>query len=253
MAALAEALLYRPQVRMSIPMKLMYVLLKNAAPTPVEFAQLFAEVSLLDRASDAGPVLFSACKKAHRKHYPEFSFDALTEEEQRQYRAATFNKACPVCGDGVKADNTFCSPQCEEVSCSRCQGKLETREVEKEVFDLDRAVEMHYLSSILQVQGVTHPLPFEEQLHTYHPQCRSKVSCCMACDGCQSKHSRWFDQHLDFQTFGNEPLSFWLRHEDHFEELHQLPETKKLVSKETRCSRCGSEESGRPSLQRRRV
>ena len=143
MAALVEALLYRPAVRMSIPMKVMYVLLKNPIPTPVEFAQLFAEVSILDRASDAGPVLFSACKKAHRKRYPEFSFDALTEEEQRQYRAATFNKACPVCGDGVKADDTFCSPQCEEVSCSRCQGKLETREVEKEVFDLDRAVEMN--------------------------------------------------------------------------------------------------------------
>ena len=52
MTAIAEALLSRPSVRMSIPMKLMYVLLKNPDPTPVEFAQLFAEISLLDRASD---------------------------------------------------------------------------------------------------------------------------------------------------------------------------------------------------------
>ena len=253
MATLAEALLYRPAVRMSIPMKVMYVLLKNPTHTPVEFAQLFAEVSILDRASDAGPVLFSACKKAHKKHYPAFCFDALTEEEQRQYRVACFNKACPVCGDGVKADDTFCGPQCEEVSCSRCRGRLETCEVEKEVFDVERAVEMHHLGSILQAKGIMHPLPFEEQLYTYHPQCRSRVSCCMACDGCQAKHVQWFDHHLDFQTFGNEPLAFWLRREDRLEELHQLPETKKLASKETRCSRCGSEESGRPSLQRRRV
>jgi hypothetical protein len=131
----------------------------------------------------------------------------------------------------VKADDTFCSPQCEEVSCSRCQGRLETREVEKEVFDLDRAVEMHYLSSILQAQGVMHPPPFEEQLHTYHPQCRSKVSCCMACDGCQSKHFRWFDQHLEFQTFGDKPLIFWLRNEDRFEELHQLPRRRSWCPK----------------------
>ena len=46
MAAIAEASLYRPVVRMSIPTKLMYVLVKNPAPTPVEFSQLFAEVSL---------------------------------------------------------------------------------------------------------------------------------------------------------------------------------------------------------------
>ena len=128
MAALAEALLSRPQVRVSIPMKLMYVLLKNPAPTPVEFAQLFAEISLLDRASDAGPALFSACKKAHRRHCPAFSFDSLTEEEQRKYRAVCFNKACPICGDGVKAEDTFCSVVCEALACSRCQGRLETHE-----------------------------------------------------------------------------------------------------------------------------
>ena len=253
MAAIAEALLYRPQVRLSMPIKLMYVLLKNPAPTPVEFAQLFAEVSLLDRASDAGPTLFSACKKAHRRHDPAFSFDALTEEEQREYRAACYNKTCPTCGDGVKAEDTFCSAACAAVACSRCQGKLETHEVEKEVYDLDRDVEISYLGDLLQHKGVAEPLPFQEQLDRYHPQCRSRVQCCAGCKGCQEKHMQWFYQHDHYKTYGDKGLSFWLRHEDRLLELYEQPVMKTVVSRETRCSKCGSEESGRRLPRRRRV
>ena len=237
---------------MSLSLRTMYVLMKNPAPTPVEFARLFTEISLIDRPTDAGTITLAACKKAHRQHYPTFDFDSLTEVEQRQYRAARFNKACPVCGEGVKAEDTFCSAQCEEASCARCQGRLETREIEKEVYDVDREVEMRHLFSILKAKGVTKPLPFCEQLDCYHSKCRGGVSCCEACDTCQQKHFDWFQQHLDWQTFGGEPLAFWLNREDRLGELQQLPVTKKLVSKETRCSQCGSEESGRPLLQRRR-
>lgn len=253
LSATAEALLNRPPVRLSTPMKLMYIFTKNPSPSPVEFARLFAEISLLDRASDAGPALFSACKKAHRRHYPAFSFDALTEEEQRQYRSACFNKACPVCGDGVKAEDTFCSVACEAVACSRCQGRLETHELEKEVYNLDRDAEISYLGDVLQYKGITEPLPFNEQLHMYHPQCRSRVQCCAACEGCQEKHMQWFFQHDEYKAYGDKSLSFWLRHEDRLLELYELPVMKTVVSRETRCSQCGCEESGRQLPRRRRV
>ena len=115
MEALAEALLYRPRPRMSLSLRTMYVLMKNPAPTPVEFARLFAEISLIDRPTDAGTITLAACKKAHRQHYPTFS---LTEVEQRQHRAACFDKACPISGDGVKVEDTFCSPASRPTSLS---------------------------------------------------------------------------------------------------------------------------------------
>jgi hypothetical protein len=253
MEALAQALLYRPRPRMSLSLRTMYVLMKNPAPTPVEFARLFAEISLIDRPTDAGTITLAACKKANRQHYPTFIFDSLTEVEQRQYRAACFDKACPICGDGVKAEDTFCSPQCEAVSCSRCQGRLETHELEREVYNVDREIKMRNLGSLLQAKGVTEPLPYLAQLEWYCKECRGKVACCAACEDCQELHFAWLQQHTDFKVFGKEPPSFWDAQEYKLEQLRQLPATKTLVSKETRCSQCGSEESGRPALQRRRL
>ena len=253
MEALAEALIYRPRPRMSLSLRTMYVLLKNPAPSPVEFARLFAEISLTDRPTDAGSVLFAACRKAQKMHYPTFSFDALTEEEQRQCRAACFAKACPVCGDGVKAEDTFCSPKCEAVSCSRCHGRLETHELEREVYDVQREIKMRNLSSILQAKGVTEPVTYTTQLECYHRECRGRVACLRACDDCQGLHLAWLQQHKDFEVFRREPPSFWEAQEYKLEQLRQLPETKTVCARETRCAQCGSEESGRPALQRRRL
>ena len=191
MEALAESLLYWPRPRMSLPHRTMYVLIKNPTPCPVDFARLFAEISLIDRPADAGPSLLTACKKAHRQRYPTFSFDALTEEEKRQYRAACYGKACPVCGDGVKAEDTFCSPKCAEVSCSRCQGRLETRELERQVYNVDKEIKIRSLTSLLQAKGVTEPITYTDQLEKYHPKCRGGVSCLMGCDDCQTLHLAW--------------------------------------------------------------
>ena len=76
---------------------------------------------------------------------------------------------------------------------------------------------------------------------------------CAACDARQEKHLRWFYQHDDFKAYGDKCLSFWLRHEDRLLELYEQPAMKTVVSKETRCSQCGSEESGRQLPRRRRV
>ena len=253
MEALAEALLYRPRPRMSLSLRTMYVLMKNPAPTPVEFARLFAEISLIDRPTDAGTITLAACKKAHRQHYPTFNFDSLTEVEQRQYRAACFNKACVICGDGVKAEDTFCSPECEASACLRCQGRLETRELEREVHDVEREMQMRKLGSLLQAKGVSEPIPYLAQIEWYCRECQGRVSCCAACEECQELHFAWLQQHADFKDYGREPPSFWDAQEHKLEQLRQLPATKTLVSRETRCSQCGSEESGRLSPQRRRV
>ena len=87
----------------------------------------------------------------------------------------------------MKAEDTFCSVACKALACSRCQGRLETHEVERQVYDIDREIEMDCLGEILQRKGVCEPLPFDEQLNTYHPRCRSKVRCCAACQVCQEK------------------------------------------------------------------
>ena len=253
MDGLAAALLARPATRAPAAVKTAYVLLRNPSPSAVEFARLFAEISLLDRASDAGPVLFAACKKAHKRRFPAFSFDALPDAEQRQYRAASFGKACAACGDGVLPDATFCSSACEERCCARCLGLLEELRIERQVRDVKREIELRSLSSILRAKGVVAPKPYYAQLDCYHAACRGKVSCSVACEECQGQHLDWLQQHDDFKTFGRMPNAFWAQKEARFEELRQLPVTKQLVSHETRCPRCGSEATGQRSLQRRRV
>jgi hypothetical protein len=253
MDGLAAALLARPAARAPASVKIAYVLLRNAAPSAVEFARLFAEISLLDRASDAGPVLFAACRKAHKRRFPSFSFDALPDAEQRQYRAACFGKACAACGDGVHADATFCSPACEERCCARCLGLLEVRRLECQVHDVRREMELRSLSSVLRAKGVVEPLPYCAQLECYHAACKGKVSCSTACDECQGRHLDWLQQHDDFKALGRMPEAFWAQKEARFDELRQLPVTKQLVSHETRCPRCGSDATGERLLQRRRL
>ena len=253
MDGLAAALLARPAARAPASVKIAYVLLRNAAPSAVEFARLFAEISLLDRASDAGPVLLAACKKAHKRRFPSFSFDALPDAEQRQYRAACFGKACPACGDGVPPDETFCSAACQERCCARCLGLLEVRRLERQVHDVRREIELRSLSSVLRAKGVVEPLPYCAQLECYHAACKGKVSCITACEECQGRHLDWLQQHDDFKALGRMSEDFWAQKEARFDELRQLPVTKQLVSHETRCPQCGSEATGQRSLQRRRV
>ena len=253
MDSLAAALLARPAARAPASVKIAYVLLRNAAPSAVEFARLFAEISLLDRASDAGLVLLAACKKAHKRRFPSFSFDALPDAEQRQYRAACFGKACPACGDGVPPDETFCSAACQERCCARCLGLLEMRRLERQVHDVKRDVELMSLSSVLRAKGVVAPPPYCAQLDRYHAACRGKVSCYTACEECQARHLDWVYQHDDFKALGRMPEAFWAQKEARFDELRQMPVTKTLVSHETRCPQCGSEATGQRSLQRRRV
>ena len=239
MDAMAHALLSHAKPRMPLALRTLYVASRNPTPTPLEFAQLFMEITLLDRSTDAGKTAFAACKAAHKKHDPSFRFNALSDADRKRYKAICYGNACPVCGAGVGVEQTFCGQKCESAACKGCNGPMETREVEREVYDAQRGVELMILASILRAKGVTEPLKFREQLEKYHAGCRGKVACFEACDECQDVYGKWCQQHEDFQTFAKEPECFWEAKERRLAALQGMSERKTIVELKRLCvARC---------------
>ena len=237
-----EELICYVKKKMPLQQRILYILSKNATPSPVEFATLFMEISNSERCCKIGKAAFEACKTAHKEHDRRFSFKALPESEQQQYRNICCSACdCAVCGRPIIGDRVHCSDACADKACERCAGPMEHTELQREVPDMERARELYAVKGVLQAKGVVRPVSFLEKLHQ---ECRGKVRRLAGCCECQKEHNAWVQQHADWNQFGRMPAAFWEAKEARLVALEQMAETVTIVEVKRKCA------SGCPDEQR---
>jgi hypothetical protein len=238
--------------KMSHQQRILYILSKNATPSPIEFATLFMEISNSERCCKIGEAAFRACKTAHKEHDKRFSFKALPEREQQQYRNICCSACdCAVCGRPIVGDKVHCSEACANKACECCGGPMEHTELKREVPDMDRARELYAVKGVLQAKGVVQPVSYLEKQKKLHQECRGFVACFGACGDCQDTRNAWTQQHADWKQFGRQPASFWEAKEARLAALEQMAETKTIVEVKRKCATgCADEQRAE---KRRRV
>jgi hypothetical protein len=238
--------------KMPLQQRILYILSKNATPSPVEFATLFMEISNSERCCKIGKAAFEACKTAHKEHNRRFSFKALPESEQQQYKNICCSACdCAVCGRPIIGDKVHCSDACAAKACECCGGPMEHTELSREVRDMDRARELYAVKGVLQAKGVVQPVSYLEKQQKLHQECRGFVSCFAACGECQDTHNAWAQQHADWKQFGRMPAAFWEAKEARLAALEQMAETKTIVEVKRKCAAgCADEQRAE---KRRRV
>ena len=231
--------------KMSIQQRLLYIRSKNPNPSPVEFATLFMEAS--DRCLEPGKNAMMACKEAHKKHDPNFSFNSLPESVRKEYQRICYRRSgCAVCGRSMFNDEIHCSKKCADNACECCNGPLQRKVSERPVWDCERSTKINELEGILKVKDVCEPLVFSEQLKKYHKACQGKISCPPACKECQPTHDQWLQQQCDWKKradYAREPESFWEAKQQQLESLRKTPElTTQVVNLRVCAGGCSGEQ-----------
>ena len=218
--------------KMSIQQRLLYIRSKNPDPSPVEFAKLFMEINSEEHCLEPGRNAFAACKAAHKKHDPSFSYDDLPESQRNEYRVICYqSSSCAVCGKSIVGDKTHCSNKCADNACECCNGPLELKVESREVINHVRCTSIQNLEDLMQLRGAEEP-----QEEEYHSDCEAKVRSSLACNECQEKRYEWSLRCQQWDNLAREPESFWAEKQQQLKELLEMPEKTTIVRRKRVCT-----------------